>query len=196
MMWRLFISVNLTDDLRGKLAAEQKRLQRQLSDYPLRWTRPEGIHITLKFLGDTDPTRLPELSTALQRVAVLHAPFVVTIGGLGCFPNARHPNVIWVGVHDPDKKLRALAASIEQAVASLGWERERRPFSAHLTLARVKREAGTQERRTLGRLLPNLGVPETLGTCAVNTVHVMRSQLRSQGSLYTSLYEVRLGHEA
>ena len=193
MMWRLFISVNLPDDLRDKLAAEQKRLQRHLSAYPLRWTRPEGIHITLKFLGDTDPARLPELNAALQPLATLHSPFTVTVGGVGCFPHARRPNVVWVGVHDPGNKLQALAASVDQAVARLGWERERRPFSAHLTLARVKRGAGTQERRSLGTLLPNLDVPETLGTCPVSALHLMRSQLRPEGALYTSLTVVRLG---
>ncbi|NOZ71501.1 MAG: RNA 2',3'-cyclic phosphodiesterase [Chloroflexi bacterium] len=194
MMWRLFISVNLSDILLTRLADVQNQLRRQLSAYPLRWTRPESIHITLKFLGETDSARLAELETALQKVAVLHNPFVITIGGLGCFPNTRRPNVLWVGVNDPEKRLQALAARVDQAMTRLGWEEERRPFNGHLTLARVKREAGSQERRQLGAELMALDVPETLGTCAVNSVHLMRSQLRPQGALYTSLHEFRLGH--
>lgn len=193
MMLRLFISVNLDHELLAALTKQQDHLKRRLSAAPLRWTRPQDIHLTLKFLGDTDPARLDDILAALQPVVHSHAPFAVTTGGLGCFPSARRPNVLWVGVQDPDYKLQALAAGVDSALVGVGWQPERRPFSGHLTLARVQRSAGTRQRQTLGEMLAELAKSAPLGECHVDALHVMRSQLHPQGATYTSLKTLRLG---
>jgi len=160
---RLFIAIHLPDDLLQTLTASQRQLQRKLAASPLRWSRPEGIHLTLKFLGDTDPARIPEIIDALSRVAAKHAPFELPVGGLGMFPNARRPNVLWAGVADEAHRLRHLAADVDKALARLGWQREKRPFSGHLTLARVKKQAGNRERRELGEAVTALRGYEKLG---------------------------------
>ncbi len=192
-MLRLFIAINLPDDLLEALTATQRQLQRKLTAYPLRWTRPEGIHLTLKFLGDVDPARIPALTEALNRAAAKHASFILPVGGLGMFPNARRPNVLWVGVHDGDHHLRHLAADVDKAMARLGWPREKRSFNGHLTLARVKKQAGNRERRMLGETVDGLVGYARLGALPVQTIHIMRSQLRPNGAVYTAVQAVPLG---
>ena len=189
---RLFIAIHLPDDLLQTLTASQRQLQRKLAASPLRWSRPEGIHLTLKFLGDTDPARIPEIIDALSRVAAKHAPFELPVGGLGMFPNARRPNVLWAGVADEAHRLRHLAADVDKALARLGWQREKRPFSGHLTLARVKKQAGNRERRELGEAVTALRGYEKLGMLPVQTIHIMRSQLRPDGATYTETGRVAI----
>ncbi len=191
-MYRLFISVDLPPDFLEKLRSTQNQLKRTLANYPLRWTRPEGIHLTLKFLGDTDPARIDDIVTTLTQVVDSHPPFEISAGGLGCFPNPNKTSVLWIGVKDRDKRLQKLTASIDDATNSLGWQRERRPFSGHLTLARVQRYAKNPERRDLGQQLSTLGVPQDMGIIPVDEIHLVRSQLNPQGAIYTSLATLQL----
>jgi 2'-5' RNA ligase len=185
--FRLFISINLTPDLLAALTDLQSQLERQLAPQPLRWARPEGIHLTLKFLGDTDTGRIEDIVRALGQAVASHQAFELSIGGLGCFPNQRKPRVLWVGVQDPDQRLRRLAASVDDAMAGLGWKRENRPFTGHLTLARVKKYASNRDKQALGELLSTVEVTDVLGVLPVQNVHLMRSQLRPDGAIYTAL---------
>ena len=190
--FRLFISINLTPELLAALTDLQSQLKRQLASHPLRWTRPEGIHLTLKFLGDTDTGRIEDIVRALGQAVEPHQPFELSIGGLGCFPNQRKPRVLWVGVQDPDERLRHLAASVDEAMAGLGWKRENRPYTGHLTLARVKKYASSRDKQALGELLSAVTVADTLGVLPVQAIHLMRSQLRQDGAVYTSLINIPL----
>ena len=190
--FRLFISINLTPELLAALTDLQNQLQRQLAPQPLRWARPEGIHLTLKFLGDTDTGRIEDIVRALQQSVEPHQAFELGIGGLGCFPDRRKPRVLWVGVQDPDERLRRLAASVDNAMSGLGWKRENRPYTGHLTLARVKKYANNQDKQALGELLATVAVADTLGALPVQTIHLMRSQLRPDGAVYTLLITVPL----
>ena len=191
-MYRLFIAANLPSEIMQALRETQNQLKRRLVGAPLSWTRPEGIHVTLKFLGDTDPRRVEAIATALRQAVTPHRPFTVTVGGFGCFPNPRKANVLWVGIQDPGGKLARLAASVDQATAALGWESEHRPFTAHLTLARVQRDAAANQRQTLAEALPTVTLPASLGAIAIDRIHLIRSELNSQGSTYTALAEVAL----
>ncbi len=186
-MLRLFIAASLSPEVVQALAEAQGQLKRRLAGMPLSWTRPEGIHLTLKFLGDTEPKRVEAITAALRQAAAPHAPFTVTVGGFGCFPNPRRANVLWVGIADPEGRLGRLAASVDRATAALGWEPERRPFTAHLTLARVKREAAAEQQRALGEMLPAISLPAVMGTVAIDRIHLIRSELNPQGSIYTPL---------
>ncbi len=191
-MLRLFIAVNLDEELLAAMTALQNQLKRRLSNYPLRWSRAQGIHLTLKFLGDTDPARVPDLHAALLTVVQEQASFALRVAGLGCFPNMRRPSVLWVGVQDPEKRLQRLAAMVDTAVAELGWPPEKRPFTGHLTLARVSRSANAYTRRDLGAALARMPQPASLGMCRVDAIHIMRSQLHPQGAIYTRLHSLPL----
>lgn len=191
-MYRLFIAANLPPEMLRRLADMQARLERQLAGAPLRWVRPEGIHLTLKFLGDTDPARIEAITDALAAAVAPHPRFELQVRGLGCFPHMRQPNVLWAGVSDPGNRLRDLAAGVDAAMHGLGWAKERRPYSGHLTLARVKKVSG-RERRALGERLAALDLDPNLGTLPLASLHLMRSQLQRDGAVYSELAEVTLG---
>jgi 2'-5' RNA ligase len=188
-MLRLFIAITLPPDLLQRLGDIQNRLRQCLTGLPLTWTRPEGIHLTLKFLGETDPRRVEAIVARLRAVAATQRPFVVPVDGLGCFPDRRRPQVLWVGVDDPDAALQRLAAAVDTAMADLGWEREKRPFTGHLTLARVKRDAGNEERRRIGEQLTAFALPSP-GLLPVQALHLMRSQLDPGGAIYSEVAAV------
>ena len=190
--FRLFISINLTPELLATLIDLQTQLKRQLASQLLRWARPEGIHLTLKFLGDTETGRIEDIVRALTQAIEPHQLFDLGIGGLGCFPNQRKPRVLWVGVQDPDDHLRHLAASVDNAMAGLGWKQENRPYTGHLTLARVKKYANNQDKQALSESLSTVKVSDHLGVLPVRTIHLMRSQLQPDGAIYTSLITVPL----
>ncbi len=190
--FRLFISANLPPDLLDAIGAVQVQLKKGLAGLPLTWTRPAGIHLTLKFLGDTDPARIESLVAGLHAAAAAHPPFTLTVAGLGGFPTLHRPNVLWVGVQDPDQALQRLAASVDAAATQLGWEAERRPFSGHLTLARVKDTARNDQRRAIAAQIGQISLPGPLGLLPVRALHLMRSELHPSGALYTELAAIPL----
>lgn len=132
---RAFVAIDLAEEVRAALAREQSRLKAACArNHGIRWTRPEGLHVTLKFLGAIEAERATSVTNAL-RVVERFDPFKVEVQGFGFFPDARRPRVLWVGVQAP-AALRDLAARVETALEALGFARESRPFKPHLTLAR------------------------------------------------------------
>jgi 2'-5' RNA ligase len=183
---RLFVAVNLPSEVRGRLAAEQDRLRRAQAD--VSWVRPENIHVTLKFLGETDEKRLDRIRPALFEVARASASFRIRVSGLGSF-GGRIPRVVWVGVQEGAEPLSRLAQAVEAAMARLGFPKERRGFTAHITLGRVR------SARNAEALLAALAQPETgpPGSVEVNQFELMQSELRPTGSVYTVLDRFPLG---
>jgi 2'-5' RNA ligase len=188
---RTFIAIELDESIKDGLTQLQERLQGQASRDSVRWVRPEGIHLTLKFLGDVPADQIGEISRALQKSCQGFAPFSLSCGGLGCFPNLKHPNVVWVGIHEETGTLAQLQQAIEENVAPLGYPTEKRKFSPHLTLGRVQKRVGSGDLRRLGELV---GASETgtWGQMEVRSVNLMRSDLRPSGAVYTRLAEVEL----
>ena len=182
---RLFVACELPDDVRQALAAVQDDLKRQGAG-GLRWARPEGIHVTLKFLGGVDASRLEAITSALA--AAVPEPFELRLsasGGLGGFGGARL-RVVWVGLEGDVGPLAALAGRVEAALAPLGFPQERRPFAAHLTLARAPDQATGEERRRLAALLKRYR-PPPLPSMILTEVSLMRSVLGPGGSVYHRL---------
>jgi len=134
---RLFIAIELPEDVRAAIAREQTRLRALCAgNSGIRWTAPDSLHLTLKFIGETPPERMPALAGALQALEPF-APFEVAVRGFGFFPDARHPHVFWAGFEVPPG-LGHLACTIDAALASAGTPRETRAFTPHLTLARFR----------------------------------------------------------
>jgi 2'-5' RNA ligase len=190
--WRTFIAIELDEELRDGLQGLQDRLREQISPRSVRWVRPEGIHLTLKFLGDTPVGRIEEIQAALALAAVEARPFTFTVGGLGCFPNTRRPRVVWVGLQEVTGILARLRDSVEAHVTPLGFPTERRPFSPHLTLGRVQRRASKSEVREIGEVVGASAIG-TVGQMAVTAVSYIKSELRPSGAVYTTLFEAKLG---
>lgn len=187
---RTFIAIELDAALRAALAELQSELKRAPLARLGRWVDPNGIHLTLKFLGNVPANRLPELRQALHRAAREVEPFELTLAGLGCF-SPKQPRVIWVGVQDPSGALGRLQCAVERETGIIGFPAEDRPFSPHLTLARVRDQANGRERADLGAWVKARQVGQ-LATMRVAEVALMRSDLRPSGAVYTRLETARL----
>jgi 2'-5' RNA ligase len=193
--YRLFVAAELPPDVKAELVTAQERLRRGLPSgpgaAPITWVAPAAMHLTLRFLGETSVARIPELGTVLGAALAHHAPMDLRLAGAGAFPNERRPSVVWAGVEGAVAALARAQADVEAAIANLGFAPESRPFRVHLTLGRVRREAGQQLVQRLGaaiRALPPLkSTPWT-----VERVALFRSELRREGPIYTEILDFRL----
>lgn len=153
----------------------------------MRWTRPDQMHLTLKFLGDVRVGQLPVICDAVRRAAATHGPFEFRVTGVGCFPKGGPVRVLWVGVEDASGELAALQSAVESAVEPLGFPREQRAFSAHLTLGRVKEaSASAAIRRALQTASFGPAVQR------VDEIVLFESQLSPGGSRYMPLCREKL----
>jgi len=153
---------------------------------PVKWVRPEGLHLTLKFLGDTDDAREADLRGALGQVG--GGPVSLHIEGFGVFPDFQRPRVVWAGVA-PDPALELLQHRVERLFAPLGFPPEARAFRPHLTLGRAARDARPRDFTGLEGALTALTFAET---AVVDNVDLMESTLQSGGAVYQVKHRERL----
>jgi 2'-5' RNA ligase len=177
---RLFVALDIPGNIRQGLTKLVKELRAVVAPQA-RWVRMEGVHVTLKFIGETPNENLAEIRDALFQVRV-HGPIDMRFAGLGFFPNARRPRVLWASI-EADGALRELASAIETALEPLGIAREQREFSPHLTLARLESTKGLDELRAA---VDKLGAPE-FGSTRASTFYLYQSVLKRGGAEYTRL---------
>ncbi|MFQ6015366.1 MAG: RNA 2',3'-cyclic phosphodiesterase [Anaerolineae bacterium] len=188
---RSFVAIELDESVAAGLAEVQKRLKGQAVAGPLRWVAPRNIHLTLKFLGNIPAARVDEIQAAMAEACQGLSPFQLTFGGLGCFPGLARPRVVWVGVEDKTGTLTELQGAVERNLKAIGFPPEGRPFSPHLTLARVRKPIRSGQIRKLGGLIQATTVGQ-IGQMTVEEVSLMRSDLRPTGAVYTRLAAVTL----
>ncbi|MDA8084968.1 MAG: RNA 2',3'-cyclic phosphodiesterase [Nitrospiraceae bacterium] len=182
---RCFIAIEIPEALR--LAIGQAIWKLRSSGADVKWVDPGLIHITLKFLGDTEESRIGEAQRVLSQKVSHYAPFYIKIAGLDSFPSGRHPRVVWAGIAE-STVLTALQKEIELGLADSGFPAEDRPFRPHLTIGRVK----------TGRRIADLvnSVRESgnimFGDFEVRGVRLMKSELRPAGPVYTCLADIPL----
>lgn len=183
---RLFVAVHLPAEVRERLAAVQDRLRRAQAD--VSWVKPANLHVTLKFLGETEAKRLERVRPVLVDAARSAAAFSMTMAGVGTF-GGRIPRVVWAGVQEGAAPLEALAGAVENGLTRVGFPREKRGFTAHFTLGRVRSP------RNAGALLAALRdePPAPLGRVLVDRFLLMQSELDPRGSIYTELETYMLG---
>lgn len=200
-MIRAFLAVELSHELRAQLATVQQELTRSIEpemkrDRRISWAQPASIHLTIKFLGDMDEQVIDPLRAALEQAIGSRLAVNVPLERLGAFPRPQSPRVLWVGPSEnwergtEAKRVAEIHGAIEQACEGLRFLRETRPFSPHLTLARIK-----VGERQVGVALAKSGVldrPLSLGSLAVESVVLMKSELKPTGSVYAKLWDVRL----
>jgi RNA 2',3'-cyclic 3'-phosphodiesterase len=186
---RLFVAVNLPAEIKDHMGAVQDRLRRAQAD--VSWVRSENIHVTLKFLGETEEKRLERIRTTLGEVARAGIPFSMEVSGIGSF-GGRVPRVVWVGVGDGAETLTQLAGRIEAALARIGFPKERRGFTAHLTLGRVRSPRNAE---VLLAALQEIHA-EKFGTFTATQFELMQSELHPTGAVYTALKRFPLGAHA
>lgn len=187
---RAFIAINLTAEIQERLEDITTSFKRQLNDVPVRWVPSGNIHLTLKFLGDVSVANIEILTELLSSEAAGHKPFEISVGGIGAFPHNRRPRVIWVGVEAP-ADLLLIQNGIESAMARIGYPREERPFSPHLTLGRVSRNANSSDVHQISRVLESSKVG-FLGATNVRQISLYRSDLTPKGAVYTEIYSAPL----
>ncbi len=187
---RSFIAIELTDDLKSGLLRLQSEMKS--SGYAfVKWVAPEGIHLTLKFLGNIPAVKLAEMSTALAKASEGITHFQLETTGLGAFPNLNRPNVFWLGVGGDINKLTSLQKRVDDVLEPEGFPKEKRAFTPHLTLARIRETASLQNRRDFGELVRKTSFSSTY-KIAVTSINLMRSQLLPGGAVYSRLAEVKL----
>jgi 2'-5' RNA ligase len=182
---RLFVAIELPGEIKKEIGRVQDEL-RKIGAHAA-WTRPEGIHLTLKFLGEAPDAKAPEVLRALSVVRG-RGTVSLEVAGAGAFPNVKAPRVLWLGVAGESEKLAALQAAVEDAMAVLGFEREDRRFSPHLTLGRVK---FLRHRDDWQRIVESVR-DVRLGGFEADHISLIKSELRREGAVYTEVGRVEL----
>jgi RNA 2',3'-cyclic 3'-phosphodiesterase len=200
-MIRAFLAVELTEDLRAKLAGIQQDLRQRLSreflkDVRVSWVQPSSIHLTVRFLGDIDEQLVEPMRDAIERAMRGHRMIHIPIERLGVFPRAQQPRVLWVGPSETWEKseiarrLASLQQDVEVCCRSFDIALDDKRWSPHLTLARIK-----EGERLVGQAFAKSGVldrPSAVGSLAVRAIALVKSELHPAGPVYTKLWEARL----
>jgi 2'-5' RNA ligase len=187
---RAFIAIDLSKEIQQHLNEVSDNYKTLLDRVPIRWVPVNNIHLTLKFLGEVSLSNLKILTDMIQAEVSNHHQFDISVGGSGAFPNNRQPRIIWVGVEAP-QELNMIQTGIEAATARLGYTREERAFSPHLTLGRVSRNASMQDLKMISQTLEKTRVG-FLGATNIEKVHLYKSDLHPTGAIYTQIFSASL----
>ncbi len=181
---RVFLALGVSD----AVAQALRELQGQMraTDADVAWVRPEGLHLTLKFLGEVEPQMLPEIHAAVATVALRHAPMALHVESIGGFPNLRRPRVLWAGVQAAG--IASLAQQLDDALSTVGFAAARETFHPHITLGRVR---SFKRWDTLEAIL-STHAAHHFGTCEAPHIGIFQSTLQAGGSVYSLLYEAPL----
>lgn len=191
-VWRLFVAVDLPDDVRERL----RQIRQTLKTYgwTASWTNPETAHLTMRFFGDRPILTVNELGVGLHYAMRDIAPFELSTSRMGVFPNLVRPRVIWLGVRDRSGTLSQLAATIEAKSRELGVKPENRPFQPHLTVARVRRE----KHSSISDVEQHFGEIDRMASISFSVDHatLYRSDLKRGGAIHTVVQRFDFGTEA
>jgi 2'-5' RNA ligase len=184
--WRAFFAVELSTEITAGVRRIQQGLRGTAAG--VRWVRPEGIHLTLRFLGEVAPDRIEGIVRQAEQCVQAINSFTIGVRGCGGFPTAQKPRVIWIGVEDPSGALKALQARVEAGMVELGFLREERSYAPHLTLGRLHPGEGQQ---MIAQALEAIRESD-LGQMEVREICLFRSHLKPTGAEYTKLKVIPL----
>ncbi|MBF0619696.1 MAG: RNA 2',3'-cyclic phosphodiesterase [Candidatus Omnitrophica bacterium] len=179
---RTFIAIKLNNDIRHALINIQKDLQ--TADANVKWVEPQNIHLTLKFLSDTDPSLLNAIKATLDKITRTTPAFDITLSNLGAFPDLTRPEIIWAEITNGALPLMHIFNKLEQELDFLGFKKEGRAFSAHVTLGRVK---GLRNVECLARNITETKIPAGLSQ-KIGSLTLFESKITHQGPTYTELH--------
>jgi 2'-5' RNA ligase len=186
-MIRSFIAIDIPDDVKKKIAEVQSELRESPAD--VKWVKLGSIHLTLKFLGNIEEGQIKEIGEKMRESARTISPFSIDVTRMGVFPNIRNPRVIWIGLEETGGRLSALQKGIEENLQLLGFEKEQRDFSPHLTIGRVKSSKGKSR---LIEILERKKDESFHQSISVREVRLMKSDLKPTGPVYTVLETIAL----
>jgi 2'-5' RNA ligase len=187
---RLFIAVPIPEEVGIEIGRVMDDTRRAVGPDAgkIRWVQLDGLHVTIRFLGPTQPARVDEVAAALDRAAGGDAAFEVRFAGAGAFPTPDRPRALWLGIRDGADVLGSLAAALETELRAAGWDLESRPYRPHLTIARTD---GVRAGPAAARALEAAAAGLDSGFIA-DRVILYRSHLGSGPARYQALHEVRL----
>jgi 2'-5' RNA ligase len=191
---RSFIAVELPEEVRDLLAAKQEELRAALgrSAGALRWSRPEGTHLTLQFLGDVPADVIPQIGEAVREGCAGQRPIGLVLSRTSSFPGITRPRVLWMGLEGDTGRLQTLQARIAERLKPLGYSPDK-PFQPHVTLGRVRDTARRDELETISwALRQQENKPADRTHFTAHHVSLMKSELRPGGSIYTELAGLEL----
>ena len=187
---RSFIAIELPEGLKSKLSQIQTQLK-ATGHAPVKWVDPYSIHLTLKFLGNINANKVSEITGIIESASQGVSPFQLEVKDLGAFPNLRRPQVIWVGTTGELSMLSQLQQRIESGLEPLGFARESRKFTPHLTLARLRERVSPDEQQNIGQLVASIEFGEAF-IFTVEHVSLMKSQLTREGAIYHRIGSAKL----
>ena len=189
---RIFLAIHLPDDLRESIKEVQQELSPRLP--AINWVRPESIHLTVKFLGYVVPSLIDEMHSVVAPVVSQQFPFTVVIQGLGVFPDARYPRILWVGLRGNEEVLQGFVHRLDRVLESLGFAMENKPYHPHLTLARIKRE-----NKAVGLAMAQEDILQEecqLGSLSIHQLTLYQSELSPSGAVYSPLWTIPLNGDS
>ena len=187
---RAFIAIELPKNTLEAIEKQTASLRQTLGNDIIRWVPTQNMHLTLKFLGDIASSHVDFLKQLLTREADSHPQFNLQLGSLGSFPTSRRPRLLWIGIHAPPE-LASLQKSIEAGTSRLGYEQEERGFSPHLTIGRTRQSISQLELQKIRAALGTIQLGN-IGTAKVDSIHLIKSDLQPNGSVYTKLFSAPL----
>lgn len=186
-MLRLFIAIELDEEIRAELFAEIKYLK---SHFPeIRWVRPENLHITMKFLGNIAENEIEDISEIMDIAAEKNPPFSAEIQDLGCFPHVERPRIVWAGCRQGSLEISNIVSCLDEKLKLLGYKPEKRNFTPHITIGRVKKPAqamGIEE-------IINDAQQIDFGILDVSAITLFMSELKKEAPRYSAMYRAELG---
>ncbi|MBI2859632.1 MAG: RNA 2',3'-cyclic phosphodiesterase [Chloroflexi bacterium] len=181
---RVFVAVELPEELKDKLASIRQELEGHGGEV-VRWVDRGSIHLTLKFIGEIPPGAIPEIKSGMEEACKDAVAFPIVTGKIGFFPDAGRPRVFWISLEGNKEALLKLQENVELVMEAIGYQREPRGFSAHLTLARFKDYVEAGKKAMFVQVAERLAVPQC--TISVNGISLMRSTLGPNGAKYSRL---------
>jgi len=187
---RSFIAIELPEAV--KTGLQQLQTELTLPRYSfVKCVSPEGIHLTLKFLGNISAQKVTDITGVMEQASQVVSPFQLHITEVGAFPNMRRPRVLWVGIKGEVDKLIGWQQRIDEGLVPLGFAKEARPFAPHLTLARLRENCSPGDRLHFGEMVARSNADVDYNF-TVTSLNLMRSQLFPSGAVYSRLAEVKL----
>lgn len=190
MKIRTFIAVDISDEARRKIAAYIQNLRNDFAEVRAGWDKPEKLHLTLKFLGDTDERQLSEVKKIVEKIAGEMSAFKLKLDQNGVFPNQQNARVLWLGVEDTGENLAKINRVLESECAQIGFQIEKRNYHPHLTIARLKdsRNAANLVKKHLETQIEPLELK-------VSEIVIYESKLQPGGSIYKKIFSANLRKE-
>ncbi|MDT8381724.1 MAG: RNA 2',3'-cyclic phosphodiesterase [Brevefilum sp.] len=187
---RTFVAIDFSPQIRGKIGEIIKYFKTQTPDYALKWVEPQNLHMTIKFLGEISEGHLQTIKDLLSDTIKGRSSFEIEVTGMGMYPSAHKPRVIWLGI-EGSGPLKDIHKSLDQALQKASIPPDKRGLSPHLTIARIRRNVETLIVQDIGKTLSQFKI-DSLGICTVYKVVLYKSTLTPGGPIYDPLLSIPL----